>query len=192
VLLLAPLLLRERIRPRDLLLLVAIAGGIGLLFLDESAPQASATDPALGNRLALFSGLTWALTMIGLRWLARGAEGSSALGAALWGNAFAAVACLSASGLRGELTLGSAGPQSWLLVAFLGVFQIGLAYALVSAAVKHLEAFEVSLLLLLEPVLNPLWSFLFQGERPGLYTNLGGALILGAALARSFFEARKL
>jgi len=58
--------------------------------------------------------------------------------------------------------------------------------------VKHLEAFEVSLLLLLEPVLNPLWSFLFQGERPGLYTNLGGALILGAALARSFFEARKL
>lgn len=192
VLLLAPLLLKERIRLRDLGLLVAIAGGIVLLFLDEPASSASASDPALGNRLALGSGLTWALTMIGLRWLARGGEGSSAIGAALWGNAFAASACLGAAALRGELTLGQASATSWLLVAFLGVFQIGLAYALVSAAVKHLEAFEVSLLLLLEPVLNPLWTFLFQGERPGLYTNLGGLLILGAALARSFFEARKL
>jgi drug/metabolite transporter (DMT)-like permease len=191
VLLLAPLLLRERARVRDLLLLVAIAAGIWLLFQGEQAPLASARDPALGNKLALASGFTWALTMIGLRWLARGGEGSSALGAALWGNAFAALACLGTSGLRGELTLGSADAQSWLLVAFLGVFQIGLAYALVSAAVRHLEAFEVSLLLLLEPVLNPLWSFLFQGERPGLLVNLGGALILGAALARSFFEARK-
>ncbi len=191
VLLLAPILLRERIRARDLLLLVAIAGGIALLFLDGQAPLQSASDPSSGNRLALFSGFTWALTMIGLRWLARGVEGSSALGAALWGNAFAALACLSAAGVRGELTLSEAGPQSWLLVGFLGVFQIGLAYALVSSAVKHLEAFEVSLLLLLEPVLNPLWTFLFQGERPGLLTNLGGALILGAALARSFFEARR-
>jgi drug/metabolite transporter (DMT)-like permease len=104
---------------------------------------------------------------------------------------FAALACLGAAGLRGELTLGSAGASSWLLVGFLGVFQIGLAYALVSSAVRHLEAFEVSLLLLLEPVLNPLWTFLFQGERPGLLTNLGGALILGAALTRSFSEARK-
>lgn len=191
VLLLAPLLLRERVRARDLFLLLAIAGGIALLLQEEQPPLQSASDPALGNKLALFSGFTWALTMIGLRWLARGSEGSSALGAALWGNAFAAVACLAAAGLRGELTLGEAGTQSWLLVGFLGVFQIGLAYALVSAAVKHLEAFEVSLLLLLEPVLNPLWTFLFQGERPGQWTILGGALILGAALARSFFEARK-
>ncbi len=49
----------------------------------------------------------------------------------------------------------------------------------------------LGVLLLLEPVLNPLWTYLFQGERPGLLTNLGGALILGAALARSFWEARK-
>jgi drug/metabolite transporter, DME family len=69
VLLLAPLLLRERIRARDLLLLGAIAGGIWLLFQAEQAPLASARDPALGNRLALLSGFTWALTMIGLRWL---------------------------------------------------------------------------------------------------------------------------
>jgi len=190
VLLLAPLLLREKVRARDLVLLVAIAGGIACLFFDEQAPQATASDPALGNRLALFSGFTWALTMIGLRWLARGGTGTSALGAALWGNALAAVLCLSAAGLRGELTLGSAGLTSWLLVAFLGVFQIGLAYALVSSAVRHLEAFEVSLLLLLEPVLNPLWTFLFQGERPGPLVLAGGALILGAALARSFTEAR--
>ncbi|MBK7641465.1 MAG: EamA family transporter [Planctomycetes bacterium] len=190
VLLLAPLLLRERIRPRDLVILVAIAGGIWCLFLDELAPQASASDPALGNKLALISGFTWALTMIGLRWLARGGSDSAALGAAVWGNVLAACVCLGGAALRHELTLSEAGAQSWLLVGFLGVFQIGLAYALVTSAVRHLEAFEVSLLLLCEPVLNPLWSFLFQGERPGFHVLLGGALILGAALARSFHEAR--
>jgi drug/metabolite transporter (DMT)-like permease len=191
VLLLAPLLLREPVRLRELPVLLAIAAGIVLLFQGEQAPAASASNPWLGNRLALGSGLTWALTMIGLRWLARGKQGSSALGAAVWGNAFAALACLAVAGLRGELAPGAAGATSWLLVGFLGVFQIGLAYALVSSAVRHVEAFEVSLLLLLEPVLNPLWTFLFQGERPGLLANLGGALILGAALARSFFEARR-
>jgi drug/metabolite transporter (DMT)-like permease len=191
VLLLAPLLLRERVRARDLLLLLVIAGGIVCLFFDEGAPQASASDPALGNRLALVSGLTWALTMIGLRWLARGGANPDALGAALWGNVFAAVLCLGGAGLRGELTLSEAGPQSWLLVGYLGVFQIGLAYALVTSAVQHVEAFEVSLLLLLEPVLNPLWALLFEGERPGFYTLLGGALILGATLARTFYEARR-
>ena len=185
VLALAPLLLRERVHARDLLLLVAIGGGIALLFLDDQAPLQSASDPALGNKLALFSGFTWALTMIGLRWLARGSEGSSALGAALWGNAFAALACLAVSGLRGELTLAEAGPRSWLLVAFLGVFQIGLAYALVSSAVKHLEAFEVSLLLLLEPVLNPVWVLIGFGERPGPWAVAGGAIVIAAVVART-------
>lgn len=197
VLLLAPPLLKERVQARDLLVLLVIGAGIACLFHDRPAARASASDPALGNWLGLYSGFAWALTMLGLRWLGRAGAGespgagSSSLEAVVAGNALACVACLGLAGLRGELTLAAADAQSWLLVLYLGVFQIGLAYTLVTRAVRQLEAFEVALLLMLEPVLNPLWAFLFQGERPGLWTNLGGALILGAALARSFSEARR-
>jgi DME family drug/metabolite transporter len=51
-------------------------------------------------------------------------------------------------------------------------------------------AFEASLLLLLEPVLNPIWAWLVHGERPGGWSLLGGAVILAATTARSAWEAR--
>ncbi len=192
VLLLAPLLLKERVRARDLVFLLAIGAGVACLFQDNPPPQATASNPGLGNQLGLYSGFAWALTMIGLRWLARGGGSSaSSLEAVVAGNTLACVVCLALAGARGELTLSQAGTNSWLLVAYLGVFQIGLAYTLVTRAVRHLEAFEVSVLLLVEPVLNPLWAFVFQGERPGLWANLGGALILAATIVKSWWDARR-
>ena len=50
---------------------------------------------------------------------------------------------------------------------WLGVFQIGLAYAAARSGVRHVTALEASLLLLAEPVLNPVWAWMVQGERPG-------------------------
>lgn len=191
VLLLAPLLLKERVRSRDCLFLLLIGAGVLCLFQDHPPAQATSRDPALGNQLGLYSGFAWALTMIGLRWLGReGGSSARSLEAVVAGNALAAIGCLALAGTRGELTLASADATSWLLVLYLGVFQIGLAYTLVTRAVRHVEAFEVSVLLLVEPVLNPLWAFLFQGERPGLWANLGGAIILGATLAKSWWDAR--
>lgn len=42
-----------------------------------------------------------------------------------------------------------------------------------------------ALLLLIEPVLNPVWAWLVQGERPGAWTFAGGAVILGATAWKS-------
>ena len=79
--------------------------------------------------------------------------------------------------------LGPAGTATdWLLIAYLGSVQVGLSYILLARGSRHVPALEASLLLLLEPVLNPLWVWLFQGERPGTATLGGGALILGASL----------
>jgi drug/metabolite transporter (DMT)-like permease len=83
-----------------------------------------------------------------------------------------------------------ASPAGWLVVAYLGVFQIGLAYLLLTAAARKLTALELSLLVLAEPALNPLWALLVHGERPGAWTAIGGALILGATLVRAFRAAR--
>jgi drug/metabolite transporter (DMT)-like permease len=69
------------------------------------------------------------------------------------------------------------------VIGYLGLFQIGLAYVLLTFAVKHLSALETSLLILAEPALSPVWTALVHGERPARWAILGGALILAATLA---------
>ena len=71
-------------------------------------------------------------------------------------------------------------PLDWALIAYLGVIQIGCAYALIASAMPRLPALEVSLLLLVEPVLNPIWVWLGLGERIGPIAIAGCALILAA------------
>ena len=52
------------------------------------------------------------------------------------------------------------------MIGYLGVFQIGLAYLLLSTGIRHLPALEASVLLLAEPALNPVWAWLVHGETP--------------------------
>ena len=77
------------------------------------------------------------------------------------------------------------------LIVYLGVVQIGLAYLLLAAAVRHVPAFEVSLLLLVEPALNPVWSWLVHGETPSGVAIAGGVLILGATAAKVWLDWRR-
>jgi len=89
------------------------------------------------------------------------------------------------------LPFGRHDATDWLLVGYLGVFQIALAYVLVTKALEILPALEASLILLIEPVLNPVWAWVFQGERPGAWALVGGGLILGATTVRSVLDARR-
>jgi drug/metabolite transporter, DME family len=88
------------------------------------------------------------------------------------------------------LPLGTHGRLDWAVVIYLGVFQIGVAYVLVTSAIRHIPALEASLILLIEPVLNPVWAWIFQGERPGAWALLGGAIILGATALKGGIDAR--
>jgi drug/metabolite transporter (DMT)-like permease len=177
LLLLGPWLLREPITRRDLGLMAALAIGMACFFLGQQTPYLTAPDPTTGNLLATVSGFTWALTMVGLRNL--GKHGGSPQAVVMSGNV---VACLWAAPFA--LPLGPHALADWLVVAYLGIFQIGVAYVLVSAAVSLLPAFEVTLLLYLEPALNPVWSWMVHGERPGLLALVGGAIILTATFLK--------
>lgn len=189
MLLLSPWLLGERIRRADVAFLVVLAGGLALLLTDRADASATAVDPALGNVLGAASGLTWALAVSGLRWLARDDRGAggdgAAAGATVAGNALAFVACLPAAG-----TFVSPHAQDWGVLVFLGVFQVALAYACLTRGVQRVPAFEASLLLLLEPVLNPVWAWLVHGEEPGVRTLAGGGVILAATAVYTLTAAR--
>jgi DME family drug/metabolite transporter len=74
-------------------------------------------------------------------------------------------------------------------VLFLGVVQIGVAYLLLSRALKQVGALEASLLMV-EPALNPFWSWLMHGETPGPWSLLGGGMILGTTVLKSALDSR--
>ena len=187
IVLLGPLLLRERIHRSDLAFMAALAVGMVLFFVGEQPAADTAPQPVLGNILAAAAGLSWGLTIIGLRWLGRHAgpgEDPSAA-AVVSGNL---LACLIA--LPFALPVVSSRPTAWLLVSFLGVFQIAVAYVFLTRGVRRVTALEASLLLLLEPMLNPLWALLVHGERPGPWAALGPAIIVVATAGNTLAKGR--
>ena len=182
VLLLGPWLLGESIARRDVPFIAAIATGMLLFFASAREPQATAPDPALGNWVALGASITWALALIGLRWLslqARPGVDPGAAAAAV-GNAIAVAICLPFMG-----PLGDASATDWAWVVYLGAVQVALAYVLLTAAAPRVPAFELALLLLVEPILTPVWTALVHGERPGALAVLGGVLVTGALALRT-------
>ena len=188
VLLLAPLLLREPIRARDIGYLLVFAACLAVFFVRVDAAQPSAPEPALGNLVGAAGGLLWGLTILGLRWVAlRATPTSDPAGAAtVIANALVFAVALPWIG-RGALDATAA---DWLPLLWLGVFQVGLSYALLTRALRSLSAFEVSLLVLVEPAFSPLWAWLFLGERPGGWSLAAGAAILLTTAARSLGSAR--
>jgi drug/metabolite transporter (DMT)-like permease len=170
VVLLSPRVLGEHPSRAELWSVPVYAVGLACFFLDELSPG-----QMLGNWIALGAGLAFATCTIGLRKLRAG--GASAL---VYGNGLAAL-------LTAPLWLAGPAPGSADLLAlgYLGVFQLGLAYLCFARGVAHTPALEASLLVLLEPVLNPIWTFIVAGERPGPWAIGGGAIVLGATLWRT-------
>jgi len=183
VLVLSPVLLHERVRRRELPFVALAALGLVLVFLGSRDPAATAPRPGLGNAIALASGLAYGLLILTMRGLARaGADQDRSMPAMVMGNALAFAACLPFA-----LPLEGTGRDA-LAIGYLGVVQIGLAYWLFTRGLRALRAIEVSLLALLEPVLNPLWTWLLHDERPSPLALAGGAVMLAALAARSLLD----
>lgn len=184
LLLVGPLLLRERIGRRQIVIVGVLAIGMALFFVGFESPQETAPNPRLGNILGAFAGLSWALTLAGLRWLGREAPAPGVDrggGAVVAGNAIAGLVCLPLAFPFGPTTV-----TDWSLVAFLGMLQIGLAYVFLTRGVRAVGAFEASLLLILEPVASVFWTWWVHGERPAGWALAGCAMILVATVTHSF------
>ena len=188
VLLLSPWLLREPVRRRDLLFLALLGSGLALFFVGHEAPQATAPEPFAGNLLGALSGLTWALTLVGLRFMGRreAEGGSGAVTAVVIGNLIACLACLPRA-----LPLAGAGWRDILAIAYLGIVQIGVAYVCLTRGLRHVAALPATLILFIEPVLNPIWTFVAHGERIAPLALCGGAIILAATFLKNTLDLRR-
>ncbi len=183
--LLGPWLLHERVHARDVPFLGVVGVGLLLLFAGSVAPSVTAPDPVTGNIIGAASGVTWALVLAGMRHVSRTDGPAVAIAATFYGNVFAFLLCAPlAFPVVGTTVV------DWVVVGYLGCFQLALAYLLLTRGVGTLTALEASLLLLLEPALNPLWTWLVHGETPGLLGGIGGALVLAATTIRAMQPSR--
>ncbi|HEX7927254.1 MAG TPA: DMT family transporter, partial [bacterium] len=73
--------------------------------------------------------------------------------------------------------------SDWAVLAFLGVFQIAAGHLCFTAALQRIPATQAAVLALGEPLLNPVWVYLFLGEAPSTYGFAGLAVILAGVLA---------
>jgi len=166
--------LHERPDARDYGVGAACLAGLTLFFLDELTPRGT-----LGIMLAAASGLTMACMVLGLRHEGRRGADSASLTAVLFGNALCALMCSPwmVSGLP------LMGAKDWSILALLGSFQIGLAYIFFSRGLRHVTALRAILLGLIEPLLNPLWVWFGNGEKPSDWAVAGGAVIILALVS---------
>ncbi|MDP9361203.1 MAG: DMT family transporter [Acidobacteriota bacterium] len=165
VLLFSPLVVREPMRARDAITIAVAFGGMALFFVGRFEARGMA-----GNAMALVSSVFFAALILVLR-----REQQAAQAAVTWGNVACALAVLPF--VAHDLPLA---PRSFAVLAFLGVFQIASAYVLFVRGLAYVSATQASLTGMLEPVSNPIWVFLFLGERPSVYTVAGAVVVLAA------------
>lgn len=168
--------LGERPRPVEWIIIAVVIAGMGLFFIDRLSFRGF-----VGNIVAIVSGLFFALFIVFMR---KQHEGSP-LESMLLGHLITALVSI-------PFWIGSPLPDAagWGALLALGVFQIGLSSISFAFAVKHVTALGTAIITLIEPVLNPVWVFVFSGERPTLAALAGGLVILSMVTLRSVLTLR--
>ena len=170
VLLLEPLLFKIPYRPINIITTIVCFLGMSLFFLEGLDVSGG-----LGIMLAAFSGVAYAGFMLGQR--ANPPEYH--VSAVFWGNVLVAVIGWSSFMQAEPFTT-----EASLMLAYLGLVQMGLGYLLFTYGLKRTTATETSLITMLEPLFNPIWVAIGYGERPSTLAILGGLIIVLALVGR--------
>lgn len=168
-------LLHERVDRTDALSVALVLAGMSLFFLDKLSAA-----NALGNGVAVLSGVAFAWLVVLMRKQKRG----SPLGSVVLGNLITGIAGIP------FMLHPPRDVSSWTGLLLLGVFQIGFSYLFYAKAIRHVTALEGILVPVIEPILNPIWAFLFIGERPGHWAFIGGVIVIATVILRSVHSLR--
>jgi drug/metabolite transporter, DME family len=181
LLILEPLIYKERFRISDLLTVLICLGAMTLFFVGKLR-----TEDFAGNLIALASGGCFAVYVLMLRHSkARLVNRASSV---IYGNLLAIIITAP----WGIAVLPSLGRFDLLTVAYLGVFQLGLSYTLFTYAMAQgVRSLDAGIIGYIEPLLNPVWVFLVLGEKPSKWALVGGAIIIATVIVHMLIEARQ-
>jgi DME family drug/metabolite transporter len=180
VLIFEPLLYKEKFRASDAVTVAVCIVGMSLFFVGKLQPA-----DYKGNMLALASGLCFAFYFLLLRH-SRSQDVNRA-SSVIYGNLLIVLLTAPAGiGALSHMSVRDTGS-----VVYLGVVQIGVAYTLFTLGMaRGVRSLDAGIVGYIEPVLNPVWVFLFLGERPSGWALLGGTIIIGAVFAHTLWGAR--
>jgi DME family drug/metabolite transporter len=214
ILILAPFVIGEKFHWRDLVTVIFCIAGMSLFFVGKLE-----VSDYQGNIAALFSGVFLGLYIMLLKHPRATGSGSqksepetvvtglpaSAAGleskpkttdqipktnpaiAVIYGNFLLALLTLP-SGISAAPVMV---PLDWLAVTFLGIIQIGISYVLfIKGVTGGTRPLDASIIGFIEPLLNPVWVFLFVGEQPSSWALLGGAIIITTVVVHTLVQYR--
>jgi drug/metabolite transporter (DMT)-like permease len=180
VLVLEPLFYKEKYRAHDLIVVACCAAGMALFFMGRLRPE-----DVSGNIAALGSGICFAFFILLMRHPRAGEVNRAS--PIIHGNLL--LALLTAPAFFSSVDALSL--HDVLILLYLGVVQIGLAYTFFTYGMAHgVRSLDAGIIGYTEPVLNPLWVFIFLGERPAGWALAGGAIIISAVLAHTLWETK--
>jgi len=151
----------------DITACCVVFGGIVFFFIESLS-----SGDSFGNVIALISGITYAGVF-----MMNEMPNSDAISSVFWGDVFSAATGLPF--LMRETDF-SFVPVFSLLI--LGVFQVAVAYILLTRGLKTTSAVTASLVSGIEPVLNPILVAIFYHETIGGLALAGAVIVIGGVV----------
>lgn len=173
ILIISILFLHHKVHKKAVIIIGITTIGIILFFFDELSPGDIA-----GNCIAILAGLFLAFmfTIVGV---GGGEDDSIRLSGILLGHIFTALVGIPVGiPMTEAFTL-----KEIICILILGIVQLGIPYVLYALASKDCSPLSCSLIGMLEPILNPIWVFIFDGEHPGIYALIGALIVITAVTA---------
>ncbi len=165
VVVISVLFLKQTPNKKDILAVTVVLIGMVLFFMGDLE-----VGNIYGNIMAIMAGVSLAIMLI----IMRGETESSPLLIPLIGNFILFTVTLPALFVF-EPQFSTANVVN---IVILGIFQLGMGYLLFSIAVPFVSTLEASLIMVIEPLLNPIWVLIFLGEQPTIQAIIGGVVVI--------------
>jgi len=160
-------------------MLLVLAGAIVSMFSKGEGVTVT------GNLIALSTSFSFA----GMTWFAKKLECENPIGLSSVSNLImAAVALLIARPTGAELS--AVQFTEWLVLVYLGVFQIGAAYSLYYSGLRYVSSATAAMLCPLEMILGPVWTAIFLSELPDAVGAIGFVLVVIGVLGEAILANR--
>ena len=178
ILIFSALFFGQKIRKPDLAVVLVVLGGITLFFFDQLGPSTIA-----GNFVAIAAGMFMAGMFISVGRLDPVARFSAIVIAQGFAFLVGLPMVIATRPVLNGVTI--------LSILALGVFQLGISYILYVKATATCPALACCLLGAVEPLLNPVWVLIFDGEKPGVFALAGGVIVIIAVTAWCIWDGKE-